>query len=163
MLRTILWTTICIAVVSAAGCGQAKRPGNMPPLYPCTITIMQGSIPAVGVDVWLYNPELSTRWSIAGTTNDSGVAKIRTHGQFPGAPLGTFKVVLSKIVSEGGGDDGSGRAKPKKIYSAVGKEYTQEETTPLQIDVEKKKGGIKTFDIGEPGRVLLETITTGSV
>ena len=164
MIRLILLATVVIVLVT--GCGGPKRPDGFPALYSCSVTVTQGNAPLEGVNVTLRNPEISGKWSISGMTDASGVAKIRTHGQFPGAPMGTFKVVLSKSVSEGGsrGDDmGAPPSKePTRIYSLIDKQYLQEETTPLQIDVQKK-GASPSFDIGAPVRILLETIEPGGV
>ena len=165
MIRLILLATVGVVVVSAAGCGGPKRPDGFPVVYPCTITVTQGNTPLEGVSVTLRHSETSGKWAISGITNASGVANIRTHGQFPGAPMGTFKVVLSKTVIEGGsGSDDDNRASPSKepvkIYSLIDKQYLQEETTPLQIDVQKKRASA-SFDIGAPVRILIETINPG--
>ena len=39
------------------------------------------------------------KWGVAGHTNASGVAVMRTGGQYDGAPAGTYKVLISKNES----------------------------------------------------------------
>lgn len=136
-------------------------------MYPCTITIKQDDKPLEGASVQLYDPTVTDRWSVSGLTDSSGTATIHTHGRFPGVPQGQFKVVISKTVSEGetSWDDDPAMMKPRgntKVYSLVGKEYTDRESTPLEIVIDGKKRN-ESFDIGSGKRVLIQTIRPGDM
>ena len=160
-----IFATLLIAI-TIIGCSGAPRPDGLPKLYPCTITIKQDGKPLEDATVQLYDPTVTNRWTVSGVTNASGVAVMRTHGQFPGAPQGRFKVILSKTVTESDTIPGDGENAPPKsigntrIYSLVGKEYTKHESTPLEIIIENKKRN-ETCDIGNAERVLIETIKPG--
>lgn len=160
MTRLILLATLGVAV-AVLGCSSSSRPDGMPVLHPCSLTITQGNTPLEGVSVYLHHPTISKQWSISGTTNATGVAVMQTHGRFPGVPAGTFKVVVAKNESEGGFEgDGIETPRvdegPQKIYSLIEEKYLKEETTPHQLDVNSKTS--RSFDVGAPVRVLLQTI-----
>ena len=46
------------------------------------------------------DPAIGDAWSAMGRTDSSGVAVIQTNGQYPGAPAGTYKVIVEKINTE---------------------------------------------------------------
>ena len=157
-------------VVTVIGCSGAKRPDGLPKLYPCTITFTQDGQPLEGATIQLFDPAVTDRWTVSGATNASGTVAIRTHGQYPGAPQGQFKVVVSKTEMEGGGGgyDETVPAKdrkplePTKVYTLVAKEYTTRESTPLEIVIDGKKKS-ESFDIGKAERVLIQTIKPGDI
>lgn len=160
MYRIFVFSVVtggCLLALS--GCKKENRPEGLPVLYSCSVKVVHGDEPAEGVDVRLYDPAVSRQWSVSGTTDASGVAQLRTHGQFPGAPAGTFKVVLRKSENENTGPEGR---ETVKIFSLVEKQYRDESTTPLEISV-GNKGVAQTFDIGEPVRVLIETVRPGGI
>ena len=163
-----IFATLFIAI-SIIGCSGAPHPDGLPKLYSCTITIKQDGKPLEGAGVQLYDPTVTNRWTVSGVTNASGVAVIRTHGNFVGAPSGRFKVIVSKTVMEGGGgyDDTVPQKErkplePTRVYSLVGKEYTSRETTPLEIIIDSKKKS-ETFDLGTAERILIQTIKPGDI
>jgi hypothetical protein len=161
MLKQLFIFFFLTGSIIFSGCQQKSRPADFPKLYPCKITITQDKIPVENVQISLYDNHISNKWSIGGTTNTSGVAVIRVHGQFFGAPSGKFKVVLSKTESEGGTvvNESTTKRKPEpvRIYSLVDKKYLEESTTPLEIIVENKSVA-EIFEIGNANRILIQTI-----
>ena len=77
------------------GCGE-KLPPGIPKLYPVTITITQDGKPLDGAEVFLLNLDTTVEWPVGATTNASGVAILRTYGQYVGAPAGQYKVTVRK-------------------------------------------------------------------
>ena len=160
-----LWLTRR-GTASLPGCIKVlpfNRPSGLPPLHPTTVTIMQNGTPLSGVSVRLLSKEPS-EWPSAGTTDASGKAEIVTYGQFPGVPTGEYMVILSKTesVSKGDGQSGEGGSGgTTEIFSLIAVEHTKEGTSTLQITVNKGKNAT-TFDVGEPVRVLVDTISPGT-
>ena len=91
--------SILLFVLLTSGCAPSNRPPGLPRLYPATITITQKGKPLSDVSIRLV-PETPSEWSVSGTTNASGTAKLVTYGQFDGVPEGSYTVVLSKVVRE---------------------------------------------------------------
>ena len=147
-----------------SGCNRANRPDGLPPLSSCEITITQGGEPLEGAFVQLMPESGVFEWAVAGHTNASGVAKILTHAQFPGAPEGTFKVLVSKTELEpskfGPEPDDVNSPERAKWYDQVTNEkrdtimyvkpeYDKAHTTPLSITITRGRNR-ETFDVGEP-------------
>jgi hypothetical protein len=155
-----------LTMIIFSGCQQESQPTDFPKIYPCKITITQNKVPVENIQISLYDNHISNKWSIGGITNTSGVAVIRTHGQFAGVPSGKFKVVLSKIESEGETEVNESMTTRKsetvRIYSLIDKKYLEESTTPLEIIVENKSVS-ETFEIGTTNRILLQTITPDKI
>lgn len=149
---------------AVAGCKNDLPPG-MPRLTKCEIVITSENKPVEGVFVTLIpRQEGLEKWPSAGTTDTEGKAKIVTFGQYPGVPAASYKVVLNKVVRQGGekDDETTPIAKREKIqiFSLVDKKYTVQETTPLELTVENSAVS-QTYDIGAPTKVQLETIIPG--
>ena len=85
-----------IILLCLSGCGGASRPADLPKLYPASITVTQEGKPLAGAMVMLYSTADNFKWSVAGITNSSDTAELKTHGQFPGALLGEYKVTVNK-------------------------------------------------------------------
>lgn len=116
----------------------------MPKLYPVSVSVMQEGTPLADANVSLRYPDSSIgTWAIGGRTDANGNAKLFTNG-YPGAPLGTFKVVLIKHESEGlaereaalnqGGPSAAQRIIPK-VWSCVEAKYNDSEKTPLEVEI----------------------------
>jgi len=131
------------SLVLFSGCGQ-RLPDGMPKLYPVTISVIQEGNPLADCSVSLRyaDPSLGT-WAIGGRTDDSGNAKLFTNG-YPGAPEGTFKVVLVKHdnvgltergEAEGRNDFEAARRITVRVWSCVEEKYNSLETTPLEVVV----------------------------
>ena len=69
----------------------------MPKLYPATITVMQDGKPLEGAQVVVISTDPSMNWSSGGNTDKNGVVKLRTMGQYDGAPIGKYKVGVRKV------------------------------------------------------------------
>lgn len=168
-------TRILASILSAfvllpawTGCGGPPRPADLPPLYATTITISQEDAPLEGALVSLFSEDTTFKWGVAGITDSSGKAEIKTHGRFSGAPLGPYKVVVTKTepedlpeITEFRPDNEEGektpvrRRKTIKLYTLLEKKYTNIVDTPLTITIEKGRNG-QTFDVGKPVREVGE-------
>ncbi|GHT32463.1 hypothetical protein FACS1894214_4330 [Planctomycetales bacterium] len=151
-------------ILFLSGCGGAERPANLPKLYPTSITLTQEGKPLVNAMVMLYSADADFKWSVAGITNASGTAEIKTHGKFSGSPLGEYKVAVSKTENPNQGEsfDDTEEGQKKRaaakrqsvavIYNLVEKQYMERDTTPLLIKIEKGKNR-QTFDAGKAVRI----------
>jgi hypothetical protein len=138
-------------LILISGCSQKKKPDGLPELYPLTITITQnGNTPLAGASVRLISTDKqgTPRWNVSGITDNSGTAKIQTYGEFKGAPVGNYKIVISKeeLVY-----DTSTPPKITERFHLVESKYTNVQQTPLSIDV-KPDTGKATFDVGKSVR-----------
>jgi len=102
MTRTFAsFTALLLAACFIIGCGGDPRPAGMPRLYPVSIVVIQDGAPLTNATVQLIpEDEANSRWGPMGMTNASGVAAMRTNARYDGAPLGTYKVVVSKTEME---------------------------------------------------------------
>jgi hypothetical protein len=90
------FTTLLLAVLFVSGCGE-PRPAGMPKLYPASIIVTFEGEPFDGATVQLMPEDAAiARWGPIGQTNSSGVAVLRTDGKYNGAPLGNYKILVSK-------------------------------------------------------------------
>lgn len=98
---------VCLRVVSLLsllcilGVGCSRRPADMPPVYPCSITVVDNARPIEGAQVILEPLEGTLTVSVNGRTDASGVAVIRSNrlgAQYAenGAPAGTYRVLVTK-------------------------------------------------------------------
>jgi hypothetical protein len=109
-------------------------------------------------------------WFPQGVTEASGKANIRTNGRYDGAPLGRFKIVVTKLETD---LSKLGLPPPESdpkyatwerkasteefpVVALVEKQYTEATTTPLEIEVKKGKGNTTTIDVGKPVRYLIQ-------
>ncbi|MGL4594789.1 MAG: carboxypeptidase-like regulatory domain-containing protein [Thermoguttaceae bacterium] len=158
LFNIFLAIIVCCVI---AGCKRSNRPDGLPPLYPCSVVIKQDDKPLPGATVLFINQE-NDEWTVSGTTNTTGTADISTQGQFPGAPLGVYKIIVRANLSEGGRSANEYSHTPEtKIYSLVELNYTKPETTTLKLTVEKKQNHA-SFDLGSPVRILVDTIKPGT-
>jgi len=86
---------VCFLLFS--GCGGQKLPPGMPKLYPATITVTQDGQPLEGAEIVVISTDPSMNWSSGGITDQNGIVKLRTMGQYDGAPLGKYKVGVRKV------------------------------------------------------------------
>ena len=155
------YTILSVSVLLLfGGCQPSKRPDGLPPLYPCTVTITQNGTPAADVSVRFISKETS-KWPVTGITDASGKAVMVTYGQFKGAPLGEYTVVVSKTESESVTAASEYSSGITKIFSLIAVEHRQPETSQLQMTVQKGNN-TETFDVGKPVRVLVDMIRPGT-
>jgi len=162
-IRIYLAITLILCVFS--GCQPQNRPDGLPDLFPCAITITQGSQPLEGALVRLISEDGSSAWTISGKTDARGVAKISTHTGFAGAPAGTFKVLVSKtemspsqfpeLAKNASPAERAERAnqismEKRTRYNVVKLEFDDVKKTPHSITIAKGGKNDATFDVGEP-------------
>ncbi|MDR0337995.1 MAG: carboxypeptidase-like regulatory domain-containing protein [Planctomycetaceae bacterium] len=151
---------LCLWIPFLLGCNHSRRPAGLPVLHPCAITVTQNGEPVADVSVQLVSKEESV-WSVTGTTDTSGNAVLVTFGQFRGAPVGDYKVVLSKRLMETNTSASEYVSDITQVYSLIDVKYTDSETSPLEMSVEKGRNAM-SFEIGSPVRVLVDTIRPGT-
>ena len=153
---TTLWKyqgCLFLVFLLVSGCNKPNQPDGLPPLYPCSILVTQGGKPLEKAQVMLIQQDnTGTRWVVGGITGTNGEVHVATYGQYPGAPLGEYKVTVTKneqVMVAPPSAMGPGRF---DTYTLVEREFTQEDTTPMTLQVVK---GTKKYqiDVGEPVRV----------
>ena len=145
----------CVAVV---GCGRPK-PDGMPKLFPCNVKVIQDDAPLADATVTFHGPD-GFKWAVSGTTDASGVAKMHTHGTYPGAPEGEFKVTITKHVVEPAKVDPNASASVTvsggSAYDLVDAQFKTKDTTPLTITVSGKTS--EEFDVGAAVRDAVQAL-----
>ena len=136
-----------LALSLSSGCGGPERPAGLPPLFPVSLTVTQEGTPLADATIALRCAENSMTWTIGGRTGDNGVVVLWTHGRFRGAPAGTFKVTISKMINEGEsemlaaldrGDSAAAARIEVNSVSYVQEEYESFETTPVEIEITRR-------------------------
>ena len=165
MQRTILLLCVFLPFLLQTGCGRGpQKPDGLPTLYPVTLQLEQDGKPLAGADVILRSDEIGT-WSCGGVSDANGIVTVRTHGQFPGAPLGRHKVIVSKLKSNAALDTSQAKslAEIKELEAKavqeqartnfgattylVERKFSNPATTPLEIEVVTGKNTFK-LDVG---------------
>lgn len=150
------------------GC-RNDLPEGLPALYPCNIAVQQDGEPLGGATVMLI-PDMEATgvsWIPMGKTDESGIAALATNARYPGAPVGRYKVVVSKRVAVDNiklsppppedSPDYDRWAKQSlllepDVFDLVEPKYGSVEDTPLAIEVDKKLNET-TVDAGRPVRI----------
>ena len=91
-------------------------------------------------------------WVSGGSTNENGEAVVMTHGKYPGAPAGKFKVTVNKTQTEGSatGND-PGVSSEVKMFDLVAAKYRAVTTTPIEVEI---SAGENTLDVIEVGSAV---------
>jgi len=107
-------------------------------------------------------PETDSKWSVGGVTDANGLCRLRTHGQFDGAPEGKYKIVVIKDIMEipepdtnapvSIGMDGLPSALGV-LYALVDAQFSNVNTTPLTVTITRSGAEPSTFDLGAPVRI----------
>ncbi|MDR1958188.1 MAG: carboxypeptidase-like regulatory domain-containing protein [Planctomycetaceae bacterium] len=155
-----VFVPVCCVLLMLNGCGGAKKPEGMPPLYPCQITITQEGKPLADAVVSLASE--NNKWQSSAQTDTKGVAELITYGQFLGVPAGTYKVLVVKRELDGpppvSNTDAEGRVlggpqgQPSfpKYIERVHPVYSAKESSPLTIEIKPmKSGNDQTFEVGK--------------
>ena len=160
-MNKVFALSICaILAASAIGCGP-KTPDGMPDLQPTTITVIQDGAPLPEAVLNLQSVDTTSKWTCGGVTDEKGVATIVTHGQYKGAPIGKYKVSVSKVIGDGTPppptpiDAESARIYQEYIdsgatyeeFDVVDKTFAIVETTTLEVEVVKGKNEL-SVDVG---------------
>jgi hypothetical protein len=145
------------ALILAASFGCAKknpRPADLPEdMSPCVITITQEGTPIEGATVALQY-ETPVKYQTSGTTDAKGAATMTTYG-FAGAQQGTAKVLVSKLVTEGGseGEEYGDVGTMEQDFETVDVKYKSADTTDLTVTIGADNVA-ETFEVGAPVRAL---------
>jgi hypothetical protein len=82
-----------------SGCGQHGKPNDFPKLYPCKITVTKDGSPVIDAVISLIPEKSVENITFVGSTDASGVAKMRSSQAVyiaEGVPEGIYKVLISK-------------------------------------------------------------------
>lgn len=170
-LRIFCALQLIMTLLAVLGCsGGPAKPPNFPKLYPCSVTVTQEEKPLEGATVRLVPKTGTFDWVIMGITNANGIAEIATHIQFKGAPLGEFKVLVTKneqtpsiFDSKEPPEEGTPEYEvwrkgieyeKRPNYALVNRDYGSEKTTPFEIKIENGKNA-QSFEVGAPIRVKI--------
>lgn len=164
-----LMALLAAVTLLSSGCGGKKTPDGMPELYPVSVTVTQGGQPVEGVALTCFNDTLG--YGVSGLSDSSGVVKLVTSGEYPGAPAAEYKVTAWKYEftpSQCGkcpiGGDARAEWEEKyaneyrPAYNYVDPALADKTTTTLTLTVEK---GTKTaaLDLGEAVKVEIDEKT----
>jgi hypothetical protein len=139
-------------LVTSAGCfGSLTKPAELPQLHPLTLTITQDGQPLAEAIVSLKPQDDANKWATGGVSDAQGIVKVKTAGNFPGAPEGKYKVTVIKTEMELQGS-------AMVDISVVDKKLINPTTTTLEVEVTSGKNEV-TLDVGKPVRVKVEEIT----
>ena len=147
---------LMLVVFAVTGCARdSGKPADLPPLFPCEITITQEDKPLAGATISLESSgEAKSTYYPSGITNESGKAVLSTYG-FNGAPAGTYKVTVRKTVVEDVTQvtDAYGDLvdSPGTEYRTVERKYSDAKETPHELEITNSKTKTQvTFDVGKP-------------
>jgi hypothetical protein len=166
MIRILYSGLLIILLFPLHGCDRSVHTHDLPQLYPTVITLTQEGKPLENALVFLYSTDLNFKWSIAAVSDRNGKATILTHGKFHGAPVGEYKIVVTKtepsdkdlLKSNSDYNPEAHVVKPKiTLFSFIEKQYTDITTTPLTIVIEKGKN-VHNFDLGKAVREKAQTV-----
>jgi len=119
---------------------RRSNPPVLPKLFECALTFQfeDGSpVDRAGVSLIPEDSALA-HWSISGATDSSGVARIYTSGDFPGASAGKYKVLVRKqeSVATGGTDEyGEPNTELRQLLKA---QYNTPAGTPFSLEISDK-------------------------
>lgn len=151
------------------GCNRGpKMPEGMPkPIKGVEVTVMQEGTPLADASVTFTAVDGSNiKWFIRGQTDSNGIAKMMTYGKFEGAPIGKYKVVItkreetpSKLTVPGDDDPNKVAAyqdalekESRPMYDLVDPAFSSSKKTPAEIEI--GNASLKhTIDVGKAVRI----------
>jgi hypothetical protein len=165
MKISTLFSLFLLVCFVFAGCQKDNRPEDLPKLYPCKIAVTQEGTPLEGAGVTLQAINGSGKYQMSsGRTDSTGIASIYTYG-FSGVPLGDYKIIISKISTEGGTQTtdsfGGGGVVGAKDYQLVESKFTKDDTTPVKITITEKSNDI-TIDVGKAVHQVIPSMPISS-
>jgi hypothetical protein len=149
-----------VILLFVTGCGNVSQPKDLPPLFPCTITITQDGKPLGNAVVkFIASEDNTAKYKPVAITGEDGKVIVSTYG-FSGAPVGKYKVVVIKNIDDDiiskTDDAGEQVIVSYKTYRTVEKRFSETKTTPLEIEITSKSKRVeKTFDVGKPVKEFL--------
>lgn len=84
-----------LASAFSLGCGGESLPENMPKLEKVSVKVTHNGSPVEGATV-LFAPDLG-QYSASAVTDATGVAPLKTEGEYTGAVAGSYKVSVTKM------------------------------------------------------------------
>ncbi len=151
MKNLALLCSLALVLASAVGCGSKNsRPADLPDdMTPCLITITQDGAPVATASV-VFEYETPVKYTTSGTTDEKGVATMMTYG-FAGAQIGTAKVLVYKLVTEGAseGEEYGDAGNVGQDFDTIDLKYKSKDKTDLTITVGKDNVN-ETFEVGSP-------------
>ena len=147
---------LVVFVLVLSGCGGEPRPDGMPPLVSVSLTFTQEGEPLEGATITLFSEDdPNFQWAVGGSTDRRGVAELKTHGTFNGAPEGRYVITVRKFVREGELQtmDNPG-APPPRDYNLVNEQFANRNSTPLTVEI-RARSNYEPFDLGPAVRELL--------
>jgi len=167
-MKHLNYFSLLFIVFMLMGCGPSlrPRPGGLPTLAPVSITVTQEGQPLADAQISLVPSDGSKNWFVGGTTDASGKVAVTTYGTQRGAPLGKYKVAVTKELHEGLEEYQAALAKEDqaaankidvKLFSCVEAKYGAAATSPLDIESVK---GTKDYavDVGKAVKELREFV-----
>jgi len=140
MKKLVPISVLLLYVALMSGCGGPQRPPGLPQLYDCALTFQfaDGSpVNSAGVTLVPENATLG-QWSISGTTDSAGTAKIYTSADFAGAPAGKYKILVRKEESVPTDKKDEYGDPITNIRSLVSEQYANPASTPLTLEIADK-------------------------
>ena len=157
MNKIIIASLLTIPFIIGCG-GDSSRPTDLPPLFPCVVTITQDGQPLDGATVSFASADTSAgaKYQATAITDDTGKAVATTYG-FDGVPAGKYKVCVWKTLTEPGKQirDGYGDLvdAPGTEYRTVDPKYSFADSTPHEIEIVGKGTPPASFDVGKPVKI----------
>ncbi|MFG0263424.1 MAG: carboxypeptidase regulatory-like domain-containing protein [Novipirellula sp. JB048] len=142
---------LAAVLLTAVGCTSEEKPAGMPELQPVTLTIQQDGAPLPAASVQLIGTgSEASQWVSGGSTDDNGQVVVMTHGRYKGAPVGTYKVTVSKTLVEGSTmpSDDPGASSSAKSYHVVQAQYRDASSTPIEIEITSGGNTNEVIDVG---------------
>ncbi|MCL2117377.1 MAG: hypothetical protein FWH27_03010 [Planctomycetaceae bacterium] len=148
------WFLLLPGLFCMTACRNEPRPDGLPKLYPATLTFTQEDQPLAEAQVVLVPQDKAlAKWVVGGITDAKGVLRVKTHGKFSGAPLGKYKMTVSKteIDQEETVRRGNVDANITRFVDLVDAKFQTVELSPLEIEITTGKNA-SVFDLGQPVR-----------
>ena len=152
-MNKLLTLLVASLTIVAIGCQNGpKKPDDLPNLYPVTIKVVydDGS-PVADAQVALRNPNSGggRTWNLAGVTDATGTLVLKTDGNWPGAPAGTYQAMVTKEVpGEAEGDPDSSDYGAKTGTRYVDLKYGDPTTSGLSVEVKEGENNVE-LNVGE--------------
>ena len=145
---------LLMTILPLLGCARQDptRPVDLPPLVPCTVTILSDGQPLADAQVSFHSDDPAFKWSPGNFTDSSGTAQMVTYGRFFGVVEGEYTVTVSKVERES--FDPENPPRQVRVYTYTDAKFTDPATTPLRIKVEGRRV-TETFDVGPTEKTVL--------
>ena len=150
-MKRLFLTAVLLLFLGCSG-QDPTRPVDLPPLIPCTVTILSDGQPLADAQVSFHSDDPAFKWSPGNTTDANGTTQMVTYGRFFGVVAGEYAVTVSKLERET--FDPANPPRQVRVYTYTDPKYTSPTTTPLRIKVEGRRT-TETFDIGSTERTVL--------